>query len=321
MSYRRVQVQPELWDAKDLPGRDAAIIFLDVRPTGDHGFVPIRLCKIVNWVAAPNATRVEVNVEFEDFVVSDSTTQASIRSLRGRPVRYAAGAKYYFALEDSPILRMPELSPADAWEAIAREASKTATLSDAVILSIGRLRHYGGGAECRLEDFRSRDKRYLLRPNTIYEMDVRVFDNSRTDLEIKSSTDLVAVAQAFPTTVGGVGSYRVLFSCKRTLETTTAVFSIDLAKSKEQAPGTVTSSRPVVLVQIAPSTWILVAFVLVAFAGLFFSSLSEDFFKANKSFGFGLEPVNAALSVKMAGSVLLALAAWLGFRKLPGGSA
>jgi hypothetical protein len=331
MSYQKKYVQPALLDEDSLVNRDAAIIFVDSKDRGeDHGFIPIRFARIVECMTAPMSTRIELRVEFGELIPPDLLAESSIRVLPMRPRPYSSGARpgaeYYFALEDTPVLRPanPYQHTADIWEDLAALMAKSHTLADTVLLSLSSIRNYAG-KEQELQVYRKRDRVYNLRPNTIYEMDVRVFETALTDLEVRSSSDVLGVAQAFPTTVGGLGNYRVILSCKRTLETSLAVLAIDLAgdKAAEKTAKTIApqvrNARPVYLVQIAPSKPLLGTFVVVAFAGLLFTSLSKDFFKAHAAAGLSMDAELAELVAKMVGSALLAIAAWLAFRKLPGG--
>jgi hypothetical protein len=64
---------------------------------------------------------------------------------------------------------------------------------------------------------------------------------------------------------------------------------------------------------------LLVAFIFAVFSGLFFSSLSKEFFDKSPQFALGMASENVALVTKVAGAVLLSVAAWLGLRKLPSG--
>jgi len=336
MSYQRKYIAPELLRPNALRDRRAALVFLDrvkgegSQPPPDHHFIPIRSVRVVDATSALPSNRVELTVELLSLIVPNDLSESSIRSLSQRPVPYRTGAlpgkHYYFVLEDDPVLAQPNalLSEPDTWEKLAGLVKSSQTLSDAVIISLSHLRNYGEGRDCTLR-VKGSGVVYALRPNTIYELVLRVFDLAAlTSLSIRSSSDLIAVTQAFPTTIGGLGTYRVILSCKRTLESSLAGIFVDVGDvasdgSLRSVGAKLLNAKPVYLANVSPAAPLLVAFIFVVFFGFLFSSLSKEFFDESPRFALGMASENVALVAKVAGAVLLAVAAWLGFRKLPSG--
>jgi hypothetical protein len=320
MSYEKTFIQDELREPGCLKNRDAAFIFLDRTP-GDPEFIPIRLAKVVDCLW-PSQNRVELRVELLQLVRPENALIAKIKQLEKRPARNKKlGSDYYYVLEANPSLSAPAVdeSEEDIWEQLAESVRASHTLSDSVLMSLSHLRHYGSGRDCKLRVFKGRDKVYGLRPNTTYEMDVRV-TTAQTNLAVQSSSDLLGVTEAFPTTIGGLATYRVIISCKRTLESSLAAIFVGLADVDRPSGEAKQDDRRFYLAQISPSRRLLGSFLLAVFAGVFSSSLSKEFFQHNPKFAFGIAIENATVFSKVVGAALLAFAAWLGLRKLPSGA-
>ena len=133
---------------------------------------------------------------------------------------------------------------------------------------------------------------------------------------------MLSITQPFPTTVGGLGAYNVVITCKRSIEDTLAALFVEVADKAPPQPTqvqTVTrqliAARPRYLVAIAPPRRVLIIFLLFVFAGAFLTSASADFWKDWTS----ARPQTLALISKILGAVFLSAAAWLAFKKLPSG--
>ena len=203
------------------------------------------------------------------------------------------------------------------------------------VFILGNIRQIGDDADCDFVPYgkdQAAQKAYQLRPNTVYKLDLHVYDlrhtaDSAQEITVRSSSDLLTVSQPFATTVGGPSDHSVLIACKRTIENTLATFEVDLkqqvdepeAQTKDGAKArsaNVIAAKPIYMLSISVSRGLLWGFIAFVFVGVLLTNLSKDVF-ADLHLS---RPDTFALIAKIVGAICLAIAAFLGFRKLPSGS-
>jgi hypothetical protein len=137
-------------------------------------------------------------------------------------------------------------------------------------------------------------------------------------IQVRSSSELVVPTQPFPTTIGGPGKYKVIVSCKRSVENILAALFIDIPEAPENASSQIRNARPVLLMSVSPTRTQVSLFILLVLVGVFLTGTSSDFFKEYPL--TSLAPHTTALLAKVFGGFALAMAAWIAFRKLPSSS-
>ena len=346
LSYRKSYISPSLFDQRSsVRGKRGMFVFLDYKKTEDHDFIPIRFVTILELSPKEEAkqfldtTRMYIRVELGELIAFDSKWNGEIRSLPSRPKLpnlshgpHSAAADYLYVLEGPD--RFPlksDYSQRDIWDHLVEKVADAKSLNDCVFLSTGHLRHFPGRTQCDFSSYGQNEKAYRLRPNSIYQVDLRVFDSrhssdSTQEVVIRSSSELLTVSQPFVTGVGGPTDHSVLLVCKRSVESTLATLVVDLqprgsalgAESNEKAtaisPASVIAAKPRYLLAIAPSRALLIWFTVLVLAGAFLTSTSAEFYK-----DFVCLPAVWALVSKMLGAGALSAAAYIAFRKLPSG--
>lgn len=111
--------------------------------------------------------------------------------------------------------------------------------------------------------------------------------------------------------VSGLVQQHAILSCKRTVEEAESALSVEIGEPVENI---VNTSNPVFLLKMDVSRQILVAFIVLVFMGSLLVSSDKDALAV-----FTCSPDLWGWLAKIAGSALLALAAYLGFRKFPSG--
>ncbi len=345
LSYRKSYISPSLFDQRSsISSKKGVFVFLDYK-TPDHDFIPIRFVTILELSPKEEATqfldttRMYIRVELGELIAFDPKWNDEIRSLRSRPKLpnlpqgpHSAAADYLYVLEGPDRFpRMSDYSQRDIWDHLVEKVADAKSLKDCVFLSTGHIRPFSEGTQCEFSSYGPKQKAYRLQPNSIYQVDVRVFDSrhssdSTQEVIIRSSSELLTVSQPFVTGVGGPTDHSVLLVCKRTNESTLATLVVDLEarsstqgagsdeKTKTLPPAFVIAAKPRYLLAIAPSWALLLWFTLFGFVGFFLTSTSTEFYK-----DFVCLPAVWALVSKMLGAAALAVAAYLAFRKLPSG--
>lgn len=194
------------------------------------------------------------------------------------------------------------------------------------------MQQFAQGNQCEFSSYGENQKAYRLRPNSIYQLDLRVYDkrhapDSTQEVVIRSSSDLLAVSQPFVTGVGGPTDHSALIVCKRTVESTLATLVVDFQAPESTSSGrsgktlttptppvSVIAAKPRYLLQISPPRSLIFWFCGFVFLGAFLTSASVEFYK-----DFVCYPERWALASKMLGGISLSAAAYLAFRKLPSG--
>jgi hypothetical protein len=343
-SYRKNYLQPPLFDQRaSLKGARGAIVFVDSKrflsPAPEHRFIPIRFVNIMEVSpkeeakAYRDATRIYVRVELQDLISFDSRWDSEIKALKGRPIppsdTVVGGRDYFYVIKGKDLFpRTCDFSQRDVWDQLVEVAATATTLKNCVFLSTEHPRPYLEPSPY-LPLLGAKRKAYHLKPNSIYLMDLRVFEPRTSagfpQIEVKSSSDLIAVSSPFATAIGGPADHSVLIVCKRTIESSVATLVVDvLAKvvtdssgqnvGQATAPIDVIAAKPQYLLSIEPSNVVKWSFVILIFAGFSLTSTSKEFWG-----DWVCWPERFAVASKVVGAICLAWAAFLAFRKLPSG--
>jgi len=161
---------------------------------------------------------------------------------------------------------------------------------------MSNIRQIGEDKDCVFDPYRAAgnvQKAYQLRPNSIYKLDLRVYDlrhtpDSAQEIIVRSSSDLLAVSQPFATTVGGPSDHSVLIACKRTIENTLATLEVDLKQQidlpdaetkdgKKTRSANVIAAKPTYMLSISVSRALLVWFIVFVFLGVSSPVLLKNF--------------------------------------------
>jgi hypothetical protein len=143
-----------------------------------------------------------------------------------------------------------------------------------------------------------------------------VLAGKETKLEVSTSAkDILAADQPFQSVVSGLAEKSTLISCKRTIEHIVATITVRVDHQKSSS-ALVNSPNPSIFVRISVSIWTLAAFLACVFVGGLAVSIDTDLIR---ELSIWCQPATLALLVKGFGALLLAVAAFLAFRKLPAG--
>ena len=346
ISYQRRYVAPLLIDRRsELREQPAAFVFVDYNAQADHNFVPIRRAKILGFGPKEDAalysatSRFYVQLELGELIHFDEPLNEAIKSIAGRPVPYREQARpgdYFYMLEAGDVLPQHNiLSQRDIWDGLVEKASHSKSLTNCIFLSTGHIRKHSDGDACLITAFGLEDLAYRILPNTVYKLNLRIYDRRKAsigtqEIVVRSSSDLLSVSQAFPTTLGGSAEYSVVIVCKRSIERSVAALILDVRElmtarapgdrdEAGQAAGEPTSdvicAKPQYLLSISPPRLLVVVFVIFVFFGILLTSTSKEFFDALNC----VRSVLWAPLAKVLGAASLASAAYIAFRKLPSG--
>lgn len=345
LSYKKSYIKPSLFaERSNLKGRRGVFIFVDYKKEPDHDFIPIRFFDILDVSPKEHAesyrdsTRIYVRVQLQQLISYEESSNRSLKAIPGRPRPPKgptdAGSTYFYVLEGPDVLPSTSgYSQRDIWDHLTETVSKVNSLKDCIFLSTGEIRLFSKETTCLLDAYGREERAYILHPNEIYKMDLRVFDpgqnpDSAQEIVVRSSTDLIVVSQPFATAVGGPADHSVLLVCKRTVESVLATLVVDvqevtqITSTAQQTPAStaasseVVAAKPTYLLSLQPRKWILWLFVCLILIGAALTSTSTEFYK---EFGSLCRPELWALVSKVLGAAALALAAYLAFRKLPSG--
>jgi len=344
LNYQKSYISPTVFDNRDAwKDHEGYFVFIDYRHDGDLVFIPIRKFKVQSIYPAEQAqeyaegTRIYVRIQLEELILFNDDYNQKIRNIPGRPVPHMKPPAFYYALEYEDF--SPEISKRsqrDIWDDLVEHVAQAKSLNDCVFLSTGNIRQIGNDKDCDFVSYgkdQAAQKAYQVRPNTVYKLDLRVYDlrhtpDSAQEIMVRSSSDLLSVSQPFATTVGGPSDHSVLIACKRTIENTLATLEVDVKQQvdlpdaekkdgEKTRSAKVISAKPVYMLSISVSKALLLWFIVFVFLGVLLTSTSKEFFD---DICF-THPTFWAVAAKFIGAVFVAIAAYLGFRKLPSGSA
>jgi hypothetical protein len=248
----------------------------------------------------------------------------------------------YFVIRAEDPFGQLKVDERTAWEDVVTAASRSYQLGNCVFVRVPPLRRVkdsglqrvpllrrASWATSEVKPSAARDTvEYLLKPDSVYRLELSVFeprskDGGQTKIAIKSSSDdILQVDQPFQSMVAGTSEWAVHLATRRNLERDTGAITVEVTSSSGTG---VNAPNPVLFVHI-PVGWLLVIFFLaLVFVGVFLASLDKESI-ADISRHPALIPIFGAMSndpafyaimAKVIGSAVLAIAAWVGFRKLP----
>jgi hypothetical protein len=238
----------------------------------------------------------------------------SLRNLRGT-------SPEFFVTRAADIFTKASVSDLSAWEDIVTNLAASHDLASAIFINVEDPQEFDTRCPLTL-DKTSDTPRYAVLPGEVYRLNMAVYDSRRRETRVKltsSSDDLIQVNQPFQSVVSGLAQKSALIACKRSIEKRLVALSIEVVDDSGQTQkGIVNSPNPTLLVRVAVPRWTLVKFFLLVASGAFFVSWDPDLIKeifCTPHFKFW------GLIAKGTGAVLLAFAAWIGFRKLPSANA
>lgn len=328
-SYRRQHIAAKLLkDLSQLQEREGVIILVDVNPSGEVKYYPLRRVKVQRvsdsrGKATPpsNRERVNLGLSLADYVQYTAGHEWHGLIQKLDPTRLIADGKpTYFVIEGTDGFNASPHSVRAAWQDTVEAASETALLRGAVFLRLDHLRQI---QPSETEVPRRNDGRYglvySLRPAQMYRLDFSVFEKVASPEQVRKETkitidsgssELFEITQPFQSIVSGLAEKSSLIACKRTIEDRHTTLSL---KVEEPSSAIVNAPNPVLFVRISVSRWILLAFGLCIIFGSLLVSVDKDVVG-------DFTPAASSLAVwllKIVGAILLSLAGLLGFRKLP----
>jgi hypothetical protein len=327
-SYRVGQIQKSLRSVEQLPSDGAAVIVLvDEATDGAVTYFPLRRVKILDGLPFSAGQepilreRRQLSLELGDFVAyahTQNPRQWHARISEFDQAREITGNKpSFFVIQANDIFRATLPSVGTAWEDVVVNVSASHSLEQASFVRVEHPKSVETGADLPLTGAFDM-KAYVLQPGSLSRLNFAIYskDGRETKVQLKSSAeDLFTVNQPFQSVVSGVAEKRAYIACKRTVEDRTAILSLEVAGDSTDVT-VVNSPNPVFLIKTSVPLSKLLLFVALVLFGAFFVSWDPELVKQlwctshDKILG---------LLAKGVGAILLALAAWLAFRKLPSG--
>jgi hypothetical protein len=336
-SYRVSQIHPALRGESDLPrGSHGVIIYVDEISVDDatpkqYKYYPLRRVRLLRGLPANQGNtligreRVPIVLELHEFVGYADTHDPTqwdervtpfdtLRNIRGTPPR-----PEFFVTRAADIFTKASVSDLSAWEDVVTNLAKSNNLASAPFINLEHPQDFDTRYPLAL-DKTSDTPRYDVLPGEVYRLNMAVYDGHGRETKLKltsSSDDLIQVNQPFQSVVSGLAQKSALIACKRSIEKRLVALSIEVVDDSPLAPKGINSPNPTLLVRVAVPRWTVVKFFLLVASGAFFVSWDPDLIKETFCISdFKL----VGLIVKGAGAILLAVAAWIGFRKLPSAS-
>jgi hypothetical protein len=331
-SYRRSDIHP-LMSKLIRPGKNkkGVVVFVDVDAQRIATYVPLRQVAITEIYPALGSDpprdpeeRVKLFLLLDDYV--EYPTAASPRLWHEAllcldTVREVQGERARYFVVPGPVVFDPlHASELLTWENLVRAVSQSARFGNAFFLRLNHLKSYRRRRkEVRLVADQYGPRSYSLTPGHAYQLDFEVFANPNSTRSQKDagkvtltcSSELVEITKPFQSVVSGLVQQCAILSCKRTIENTGAVLSVEIVEPEE---GVVNTPNPVLLLQVSVSRPVLIWFVILVFLGGLLVSSDKDALAT-----FTCSPELWVWLAKFFGSILLAAAAFLAFRKLPSG--
>lgn len=333
-SYRGQHLRPEfVKDTALLRDKSGIIIFVDFDSNKTVTYFPLRRVKICNvsveagTIKPPAAReRVAMSLLLQEFV--DYSGEDGVRKWHQRVQKFddqrhiVNGIPRYFVVPGADEFPPCGHSLSLGWEDLVDSVSKSSNFQDAIFVRLDHIRP----ADSDEEIHQQVDRRlvYQLRPGSMYRLDLSVFEKftkeapggKATTITISASDkDALGTDKPFQSIVSGLAEKSSLISCKRTIEDIVATIGVNVESDKTSGP-VVNSPNPTLFVRISVSGGILAAFVVCIILGSFGVAVDKDIVAQV------LNTWHAdfwTLVIKGAGALLLAVAAFLVFRKLPSG--
>jgi len=332
-SYRRSDIADPV-DSLIAPGREtpAVVVFVDFDPKLPTAYLPLRRVSIleVSPPLRPGSTtdpeeRIEFFLRLEEYIEYNPaedfrqwhnalTALDTAREVKGNRARY-------FVVAGRNVFDPPRGQEQLNWENLVKAVAESTRFGDSIFLRLGRVAAYGSGRnDAPLNPYREgRPRTYLLRPGHAYQLDFDVYVKPGTaalrgrspKVTVTSSSELIITTKPFQSVVSGLVQQSAIISCKRTIEDTRAALTVEI---DEPIPDVVNTPGPVLLLDLSVPRWVVVGFCILVFLGSLLVSSDKETWA---------ELVCSAAVwtwlAKIAGSGLLAVAAFMAFRKLPAG--
>ena len=328
-SYRQQNIQPNLL-TRDLRGQNAVIIFVDIDASGAATYMPLRVAEVVKHSPfGNNSARDRIGFTFRlgEFVTypdpdSDSNSQTNWHSRLALldPDRKVNNRFRFFVIESG--FEPSRSATANAWEDVVTAVARSTKLHKAIFVKL-ELRNLADAESLPLKAV-GEQQVYQMRPGTVYALDLAVYTNppakgataGEAKITLSRSSELLEVGQPFQSVVSGLAQQRALISCKRTVEKNLVALGVT---AKEPVANEVNTPHPFFLLRIS-LPWEDFALILgLVFLGSFLVALDKDSMKEVLPL-FAERAALFAVVAKWFGAGCLALAAFLGLRKLPSGA-
>ena len=327
-SYRRSDIHRSVLSTeREHVFKNGVVVFVDTeRDKPQEGtYVPLRWVEILRiYPPASQSHEPEDRIKF--FLQIGSYVEYSggarlgqwdgvLKALDKVRQREAEGQRY-FVVSGENLVGTKVPSDHVGWERLVRALSDSSRFRDAVFIRLHPLASFRTAArEVKLRPYRDGPRAYVLRPGQDYQLDFDVFIKTvRTAaprVTLTCSGEIIKTTKPFQSVVSGLVKQYAILSCKRTIEEAESALSVEIG---EPVADVVNTPNPVFLLKIDVSRRILVAFIVLVFMGSLLVSSDKDALAV-----FNCSPDLWVWLAKIAGSALLAWAAYLGFRKFPSG--
>jgi hypothetical protein len=324
-SYRRQYIQPALL-ARNLTGQSAVIVYVDLDAHKAATYLPIRMAKVVTHLPFEGtADRERIGFTFclGDFVSYSGPNPQKAWHEQLAPLdaqRIVDGHLAFFLIEAE--FKPATSAGAKGWEDVVAAVGRSNQLRNAIFVKVD-LRNIESTRALPLKAVGDQQV-YQMRPGKVYAVDLLVYKNLPADggaaaeakITLSRSSELLEVGQPFQSVVSGLAQQTALISCKRTIEKNLVALGVT---AEEPVANVVNTPHPFFLLRIS-LPWVVPALIVVfAFLGSFLVAMDKD----------SVAEVTAVLTVlaghesfllvfaKWLGAVSLAIAAFLGLRKLP----
>lgn len=323
-SYRRQYIHPDLLQ-RGLSSEAALIVYVDLDTHRAATYMPIRVARIVqhaSFKGAADRERLGFTFCLGDFVSYPGRGQDSHKHWHAELAPFDAGRVVedrleYFVIQAN--FSPTTSSAAPAWEEVVGAVGRSNQLRSAIFVKLA-LRNLESAGAPPLKKV-GEQQVYQMRPGTVYALDLSVYRNLPADggpaaeakITLSRSSELLEVGQPFQSVVSGLAEQTALLSCKRTIEKNLVALGVT---TEEPVANIVNTPHPFFLLRIS-LPWEDFALILVfAFLGSFLVSLDKD----SMAPLFAERAAFFAVVAKWFGAGFLALAAFLGLRKLPAGA-
>jgi hypothetical protein len=329
-SYRRQYIQPALL-TRDLRGQRAVIVYVDLDSNGAT-YMPIRAAQVVKhstFAGAAERERIVFTFQLGGFVTYPQSGSNPQRHWHEELARYDDNRKVgeHFGLF------VIEVAQAD----FARDVSASAAAWEDVVAAVGRSNQLRNAIFVKLElkniensealpsETMGEQQVYQMRPGTVYALELSVYKNLPADggpaaeakVSLSRSSELLEIGQPFQSVVSGLAQQTALISCKRTIEKNLVALGVT---TEEPVVNVVNTPHPFFLLRISLPWQDFLVILVFAFLGSFLVALDKDSLTEVLPM-FAAQATFLSVVAKFFGAACLALAAFLGLRKLPSGSA
>jgi len=209
------------------------------------------------------------------------------------------------------------------WQELVSVISKSKTLSQCSFFQIIAIQEGPGLFRRRWTDCQA--VRYfdyggtLVRSGRVYRINLEQYrdyskESAATEITPKPSTSSLTLSSQITKSIGAVTSASFIASCKTVYTPEVATLVLEgTGSQKDLVP------RAELVLHIRPAPWLLPVVVILLVLGTLSSGINKDAIESISTSGQWLHRNASAVvySVKLIGSLLVGLGAYLGFKKLP----